>query len=254
MLQFGARKGKIGMENVELIDQSPGSPLSPATRPEVGEADAAAERLRALIAAGDYGPGGRLPSERRLIEAMGLRRTVLRKALDALEREGAIWRHVGRGTFVARGGDGRDAVMDLARRTTPVKMMRARLAIEPAIAREAAINASADALARMRVAMQRAHAAASWRDYEIQDDAFHRSLAEASDNLPLLAIFDQLNGIRRAVAWGNVERHSLRPPVDHASFAEHERIAEAIGARDPDAALAAMRVHLRSVAGRLFGE
>ena len=80
-------------------------------------------------------------------------------------------------------------------------------------------------------------------------------MAEASDNLPLLAIFDQLNGIRRAVAWGNVERTSLRPPADHASFAEHERDRRR---RSPPAtrrrALAAMRVHLRSVAARLFGE
>jgi DNA-binding FadR family transcriptional regulator len=211
--------------------------------------------LRARIAAGDYGPGGRLPSERRLIAEMGVGRTELRKALDTLEREGAIWRHVGKGTFVHDGGgEARTAVSGLARRTTPVKMIRARLAIEPAIAREAAINASAEAIARMRLAMQRARAAASWREYEAHDDAFHRSLAEASDNLPLLAIFDQLNAVRRAVAWGSVERQSPRPPAGHASFAEHERIAEAIEARDPEAAHAAMRVHLRSVAARLFGE
>jgi DNA-binding FadR family transcriptional regulator len=211
--------------------------------------------LRTRIAGGNYGAGGRLPSERQLIAEMGVGRTELRRALDALEREGAIWRHVGKGTFVTREPGNRpgNAVAGLARQTTPVKMMRARLAIEPAIAREAAINASADALARMRQAMQRAHAA-SWREYEVQDDAFHRSLAEAADNLPLLAIFDQLNAIRRAVAWGNVERQSPRPPADHASFAEHERIADAIQARNPEAAHAAMRLHLRSVAARLFGE
>ena len=216
---------------------------------------AAVGLLRARIAAADYGPDGRLPSERRLIAEMGVGRTELRKALETLEREGAIWRHVGKGTFVHdRGGEATTAVAGLARQTTPVKMMRARLAVEPAIAREAAINASAEALAHMAVAMQRAHTAASWRAYEVQDDAFHRSLAEASDNLPLLAIFDQLNAIRRAVAWGNVERRSPRPPRDHPSFAEHERIASAIAARDPEAAQAAMRLHLRSVASRLFGE
>jgi DNA-binding FadR family transcriptional regulator len=238
------------------VDDSTGTigrPISPERRSTGGGTLA---ELRARIAGGNYGAGGRLPSERQLIAEMGVGRTELRKALDALEREGAIWRHVGKGTFVTREPSNRagSATAGLARQTTPVKMMRARLAIEPAIAREAAINASADALARMRQAMERAHAAASWREYEVQDDAFHRSLAEASDNLPLLAIFDQLNTIRRAVAWGNVERQSPRPPADHASFAEHEQIADAIEARNPEAAQAAMRLHLRSVAARLFGE
>ncbi|MDC1522359.1 winged helix-turn-helix domain-containing protein, partial [Planktomarina temperata] len=53
-----------------------------------------AEVLRRLIAKGQYAPGDRLPSERQLIEALGLRRNALRKALDELEFEGVIWRHV----------------------------------------------------------------------------------------------------------------------------------------------------------------
>jgi DNA-binding FadR family transcriptional regulator len=214
--------------------------------------DAALLHLRDLIAAGDYAAGARLPPERRMIEELGIGRSALRRALDALEREGAIWRHVGKGTFVAEGAARARGVDDLARRTTPVKMMRARLCLEPAIAREAAANASAEALQRMRVTMDRARAAGSWSDYEAQDDAFHRAVAEASDNLPLLALFDQLNGIRRAVAWGSVERTTQRPPPDHASFAEHAAIADAIAARSADGAFEAMRRHLRSVAARLF--
>ena len=45
-----------------------------------------------------------------------------------------------------------------------------------------------------------------------------------------------------------------RPPVDHTSFAEHDRIVAAIEARDPAAAFAQMRDHLGSVSARLFGE
>jgi DNA-binding FadR family transcriptional regulator len=223
------------------------------TRPETSETESALARLRALIAG--CAAGDRLPAERELIARFGITRAALRKALDALEREGAIWRHVGKGTFVADGGgEGHDGVVLLARRTTPVKMMRARVCFEPVLAREAAMNASAEALARLRAAMSRAHAAPSWRDYETQDDHFHRAIAEAGDNLPLLALFDQLNGIRRAVAWGNVERVSARPPADHPSFAEHAAIAAAIAARNPDAAADAMRAHLKSVAVRLFGD
>lgn len=222
-------------------------------------------RLRGFIKEGGFADGGRLPPERHLSDQLGLSRATLRKALDALERDGVIWRHVGKGTFVADGGarteggaraegDQSGPMVDLARQLTPFRMMRARMAIEPAIAREAAVNASAEALQRMRRAIERAKDATTWKEYEIQDDLFHRSVAEASDNLLLLTLFDQLNEVRRAVAWGSVTRETERPSRDHSSFPEHDAIAVAIADRDPGAAYEAMRKHLGSVARRLFGE
>ena len=220
------------------------------------DTDPAVALVRSFIVDGSYAPGDRLPPERQLTEALGIGRSVLRRALDALERDGVLWRHVGKGTFIAHepARDAGQALPRIARSTTPFQMMRARLCVEPAIAREAAMHASAEALNRMALAGDRARAAACWRDYEAEDDRFHRSIAEATDNLPLLAIFDQLNVVRRAVAWTNVERANLEPPRDHPSFAEHAEIAEAIVARRPDAAQAAMRRHLKSVETRLFGE
>ena len=225
------------------------------TRPEPPEKDEALARLRSFIAAGGYRRGDRLPAERELIGELGISRATLRKALDALEQTGAIWRHVGKGTFLidasaepVRAG----LPAQLARDLTPVRMMRARLCIEPALAREAAVNASPSAITRMKQAMERARAASSWRDYEAEDDLFHRSVAEGADNVLLLALFDQLNAVRRAVAWGNVTRSNARPPADHSSFAEHEDIAGAIEARDPGAAYETMRRHLGSVSARLF--
>jgi DNA-binding FadR family transcriptional regulator len=220
------------------------------------EDDAAVSSLRKYIADGGYEAGDRIPAERELTARLNMTRTTLRKALDALEREGVLWRHVGKGTFVATQREARstNALTELGRQLTPFRMMRARLAIEPAIAREAAVNASGKAMAQMKLAMERAHSAPNWSDYEVQDDLFHRSIAEASDNLLLLALFDQLNQVRRAVAWGSVTRKTARPASDHSSFAEHEAIAEAIESRNPDAAYEAMRNHLRSVSARLFEE
>lgn len=216
-------------------------------------------RLRGFIKDGGFADGGRLPPERHLSDQLGLSRATLRKALDALERDGLIWRHVGKGTFVADGAPrvqvGQSGPMvGLAHQLTPFRMMRARMAIEPAIAREAAVNASADAMQKMRRAIERAKDATTWKEYEIQDDLFHRSVAEASDNLLLLTLFDQLNEVRRAVAWGSVTRETERPSRDHSSFPEHDAIAVAIADRDPGAAYDAMRKHLGSVARRLFGE
>jgi DNA-binding FadR family transcriptional regulator len=213
-------------------------------------------RLRSYIVDGGFTKGVRLPPERHLTDEFGMTRSTLRKALAALEREGVIWRHVGKGTFIADGSPQApgSAMIELGRQLTPFRMMRARMAIEPAIAREAAVNASGDTQLRMRRTLDRSKAASTWREYEIQDDLFHRTVAEASDNLLLLSLFDQLNGVRRAVAWGNVTRRSAQPSPDHSSFSEHDAIAMAIANRDPVAAYEAMRAHLRSVAQRLFGE
>jgi len=213
-------------------------------------------RLRRYIADGSFNVGMRLPPERQLTDELAMTRTTLRKALEALERDGVIWRHVGKGTFIAGGSPQAptSAMVELGRQLTPFRMMRARMAIEPAIAREAAVNASGDTQIRMRRALDRSKSAATWKEYEVQDDVFHRTIAEASDNLLLLSLFDQLNGVRRAVAWGSVTRQSAQPSPDHSSFAEHEVIADSIARRDPVAAYEAMRKHLRSVSQRLFGE
>lgn len=235
----------------QLRDQYDG--LAGAPGSEVQEEDVVA-RLREYIRDGGYSPGDRLPPEREFIGRLDLTRTALRRGLDALEREGAIWRHVGKGTFVSslEAGAHGGSLVELGRQLTPFRMMRARICIEPAIAREAAINASGEAMTRMRIAMERAAAASTWAEYEAQDDRFHRSIAEGSDNVLLLALFDQLNQVRRTVAWGAVTRDTPQPPSNHKSFAEHEAIARAIAKRDPEAAYAAMRLHIRSVSARLF--
>jgi len=226
------------------------------TTPQRVKPSDSVDALRAFIADGGYGPGDRLPAERDLIVRLGVTRTTLRHALDALEREGAIWRHVGKGTFLS-GMEARPSgfgAAGMSEQLSPVRMMRARLCIEPAIAREAAINASADAIRRIKLARDHARHAMSWAEYEQHDARFHRAVAEASDNMLLLSLFDQLNEVRRAVASTHVVRRSDRPPANHTSFAEHDRIASAIEAREPAEAHDAMRRHVGSVSARLFGE
>ena len=226
------------------------------TKLETFDREDAIQALQTFINDGGYSPGDRLPSERELIVSLGISRNMLRRALEALERDGAIWRHVGKGTFVAAHGGSSDgsSLSNLAQQVTPIQLMRARLSLEPAIAREAAINASGEAVTRLKVFRDRAVDAETWDEYEAQDDALHRGIAEATGNVLLLALFDQLNQVRRAVAWNTVVRQSTRPPRDHTSFAEHDTLLAAIEARDPQAAHAAMHQHLGSVSARLYGE
>ena len=238
-----------------LINQFTNGVAETARKKQFGNSSEIAS-LRSFINNGGYKSGDRLPSERDLIVELGISRNALRKALDALEYDGTIWRHVGKGTFVA-GQDDSSAlgvIEQLGRQMTPVRMVQARLCVEPSLAREAAINASQGAIVRMTQAISAARAATTWAEYEEQDDLFHRAIAQASDNILLLALFDHLNAVRREVSGGNVVRATQRPSPEHKSFAEHDRIAEAIKSRDPHAAHTAMRAHIGSVSDRLFGE
>lgn len=220
------------------------------------ETDDVVAKLRSYIEDGGYTPGDRLDSERDLIVRLNVTRARLRKALDTLEREGSIWRHVGKGTFIASPVvvSGPSNLAKLSQQVTPVQLMRARLSLEPAIAREAALHASQKAVRNLEECRDRSENATTWDEYEAQDDNLHRSIAEATDNVLLLSLFDHLNAVRRAVAWNTVVRRSAFPAPTHSSFAEHDAIVAAIEARDPAAAHAAMRSHLSSVAARLFGE
>jgi DNA-binding FadR family transcriptional regulator len=214
---------------------------------------AALVQLQAYLTQRDLPADSRLPPERELCESLGVSRGDLRKALAVLERDGRIWRHVGKGTFVGSRLIGETvAIADIAARSNPSDVMRARLILEPELTREAALHATTDDIAAMRQSLAQMRQAATWRQYENLDNLLHRQIAQASRSTLLLGMFDVLNAIRRAVVWGRLRAEGLRPPADHHSFADHDRIVHAIAERDLGGAAAAMRVHLVEVGRRLI--
>ncbi len=209
-------------------------------------------RLRAYLARGGM-PDSRLPPERRLTEALGVSRTELRKALAVLEAEGQLWRHVGKGTFLgSRPLDTQADIAAITRRTNPAEVMKTRLLLEPEVARLAALNATPEQIAEMRVCLRKSREAGSWRQYEGWDNRLHRVIAEATQNNLLLALLDTLNAVRRTVAWGRLRANPVRPDPDHHSFAEHDAIVDAIVERDMARAAACMHRHLESVERNLL--
>jgi DNA-binding FadR family transcriptional regulator len=214
---------------------------------------AALVQLQAYLAQMEPAGETRLPPERELCETLGVSRGDLRKALAVLEKDGRIWRHVGKGTFVGSGPvEETIGISDIAQRTNPRDVMRARLIVESEIAREAALHATLDDIAAMRQSLAQTREAATWRQYENIDNLLHRQIAQASGNTVLLGLFDVLNAVRRTVVWGRLRADGARPPADHHSFADHERIVDAIAERDLAGAAAAMRLHLQQVERRLI--
>lgn len=196
--------------------------------------------------------GDRLPAERALAAELRCSRATLRACLATLEQEGMIWRHVGQGTF--RGSRPRHMPLRdtlLVEGATPPNLMRARLLLEPQVASEAARHAHAEDIAHLRARVADGRAARDRAACEQADDRFHRALAEATRNPVLIGFLTFLSGTRRRVAWQREWDRTLRriAPDEFQTLHsdQHEAIVDAIAAKSPDLAAAAMQHHLNTM-------
>jgi DNA-binding FadR family transcriptional regulator len=189
--------------------------------------------------------GGPLPSERRLAVRLGVKRHQLRKALHLLRRQGELAppRQRRRSPPVAAVEEGLVAV------SSPLEVIELRLLIEPSFARLASLRASAVEIGRILAAAATPEGA---EPGEI-DLRFHIAIAAASRNHLGEALYQTLRRIGRD-ARNRVA--GVAPPTCAKEIArrdeEHLRVAQAIAARNPDQAEAAMRAHLLSVQARVM--
>lgn len=208
----------------------------------------ALERLRQLVREHREDAEWRLPAERELALSMGLGRRAVRRAMEVLEAEGVVWRQQGKGTFIGRRPAIQPLLMgNLAERTNPLEVMEARLQIEPALARMAALRCSADDIEALRRLAQKTCSAHDNDGWELWDSAFHRRIAECAGNGLLLSLFDVVQTIRREPDWRRLRARARSDESRDISFREHEAIVEAIAARDASGAERAMRRHLNGI-------
>jgi DNA-binding FadR family transcriptional regulator len=210
------------------------------------------EQIKRFIDEQGLAHNHRLPPEREFCPILGVSRSELRKALAEMEADGLIWRHVGRGTFIgSRPVHNLNDVDFLRQLANPAKMMDARMAIEPELARLAARDGTLPDFDDIRDCNRRCRTAREWRSYEAWDNNFHHAIAKATHNKVLLYLFETFNVVRRSVVWGQ-QRSTKGPTPDHFSFEQHDAIHAAIAARDADGAAMRMRDHLCSVNERVL--
>lgn len=216
--------------------------------------ESVARAVERMIDAARTPPGTALPTERAIGTTLGVTRHAVRKALDRLESEGRIWRHVGRGTFL--GPRPKADPLDprsVARHASPREIADARRLLEPQLAAAAAGRASPAQIADLEDTLRRCATARNMEAYEVADEAFHRAIAAASGNLILTSLFESINLARREIAWGAMRNSALKPERRDKFTAEHERVVRAIRERDAEAAWSAMRAHVETI-GRVYEE
>lgn len=208
-------------------------------------AEQAAELLLERIRAGEWELGQKLPGETTLAPQLGVGRSTVREAIRQLAGRGVLASRQGAGVFVTA-LDARDDWDAVLLRAGILSVIEARAAIET---EAAALAASRRTPADLR-AIRRALAEREARRSDIEghvdaDTAFHRAIVAAAHNPILLELFDGFTPrMRRAMVEMLRIGGVFGGDEDHAA---HARLAEAVAAREPEAAADLSRAHLRSL-------
>lgn len=212
------------------------------------------EQIKNAVRNGEYKKGDLLPSEKELMELMGVSRVTVRQALKCLSDSGIIKTHKGKGSIVVVDWKGlldpgklRDQAEEYWRLFE--NSTKARRMIEPSIAKQAAIMATEEDIRRLEFAYE--HDSETTSDAEADTyikkgtglQSFHGCLWEILKNPIMKQIWDATVPPSNTIA-----ALPLIVPVRQESYKneirrQHGKILEAIKQHDPDYAYFYMLQH-----------
>lgn len=205
-----------------------------------------ADQIRNVIDQGGFSPGTRLPPERELASQLGVSRPSLREALLALEIEGRVEVRMGSGVYVcATPPASSNGSEPLSLGDSPSELMQARTVLEGAIINLALARVTPAGLDRVKTCLEamrndvrRGHSAVE------ADRAFHVAIAEMTGNTVLVRMVGELFDGRHGAISARMTDRAESARTWAAALREHEAIYQALEARDPQEAVAALFWHL----------
>lgn len=209
------------------------------------------DSIKDMIRSGALEQGELLPSENKLAQQLGVSRVTVRWALKQLAEAGIIQTRKGKGSIVAvdwkgllEEGERHDQAEQL--QATFFQSTRARWLIEPTVARQAALTAGEEDLARMEEALLRREdelvlAPLTGRVPGRVD--FHTSLWACLHNPVMMRVWEEL-----AETSGSINRLPFVAPVYRdgqkvEAQAQHQKIFDAVKSRSPEYAYLYMMEH-----------
>lgn len=202
------------------------------------------------ILSGALTEGATLPPEREIVQAHGVSRTVVREAVLALANKGLVAARPGYRPVVVKPGF--DTAVELMGSIIPQllnqkggvrNLFDLRIMMEASLVRQAATEATATDIQKMKDALARNGEAIMDSELFYETDiAFHGVLYEIPKN-PALPAIHRAYTTWLAPHWRQMPRKEQRNTANHAA---HQQIFEAVLMRDPDAAEEQLRKHLDS--------
>lgn len=211
-----------------------------------------ARKLLDYLLSGSLKPGQRIPSERQLMQAMGVSRSAVREANKSLSLLGLLEIRQGDGTYLRNSGYSLlPQVIDwglLLEDPYVIDLMEARKYIEIVTAGLAAENRSEKDLEDLRAIIQTmSDSANDIERYVDADTKFHLRLAKAAGN----SVFENLLSNFRSLLLVWAKKILEAAGETETSLAMHTPILEAVEQKDSEAASQAMVAHMERSSRRL---
>lgn len=197
------------------------------------------EKLESQILQGVYQKGDHLPTEKKLIEQFGVSRITVREALKVLCENGVIVKRRGSGSVVQMDANDLRGSMNKITdyREAFLNSTKARILIEPSIARELALQATQEEIAQIAEAMT----------MEKTDDQFHHTLVHLTHNPVVEEWFKHLFTLEEGGEYSRLVPPARQKKTAQEFENQHRKIFEAIQNRKPDFAFFYMKEHLEFV-------
>jgi GntR family transcriptional repressor for pyruvate dehydrogenase complex len=210
-----------------------------------------AEQIIARIAAGELQPGTQLPAQRDLARMLGVGRSSVREAINALVVMGYLEPQQGRGTFIKAelpdASGGLDKLNAAFAAGSIFDLMEARELLECRSAALAAERADAGQIRMLKRVM--ANVEATEETYDVFLDAdirFHTAVADAAGNVVLCELTKLV--LEKVVAHHKQLKTALLPAAyREESIRTAARVVDAIETGDGAAAARWMARHLGAI-------
>jgi DNA-binding FadR family transcriptional regulator len=203
--------------------------LEPVPRPSAVEA--VIDQMQRQLSSGKWSVGDRIPGEYDLASQLQVSRPAVREAIRALSHIGVLEVRRGDGTYVRSAVDPHP-LLQRVERATLRDVFELQQAYDVQAARLAARRRTDDDLLRLSALLEDRDAARGPGEFGEADARFHIGVAEASHNPLLVEAFRYFQSRLRE----SLSKVRLDCELPDAGPAAHRAVAEAIAARDPEAA------------------
>lgn len=211
-----------------------------------------ADALIAMIKNGELKPGDKLESVEQLAQSFDVSRSAVREALSGLRVMGLVVMRQGEGTYVTQFNASNFTLpvnVGLLMKVDDIKeLYEVRKIIEVGAAKSAAIHHKVEDLIPLQEAIDEMESASRNGDIgEEADMRFHLAVAHATHNEILIHLMRSVSDVMLSVLRETREVLIYSEEKTVSLISEHQRIYDAIKAREPEKAYQLMLDHLTNV-------